>query len=110
MVGEIAFDDRLQALPGGRRPAHPGDHILHKNAVVEAHHGIEDLVLALEVIGEDARRHAGLLADARGGEALKPFAQENTMRGLDELGAADFVDSLWHGASLYYNIGNCTIV
>ena len=52
-----------------------------------ADHLEQDLVLVLEIIGQNPLRHASLLAYARGRQSFKPILDKNPVGRLDQLDA-----------------------
>ena len=89
---EIARDDRPQPLIGAQRQPHPLDDPIAQQGVGVPHRMLEELLLGLEIVEDDALRRAGLQGNLFDRGPRHALGLEDFIGSLTELPAADLAD------------------
>src|SRR4029077_6171108 len=88
------------ALLGGPRGGERGDDVVAQALQKAPHRRLEELILAAEIVMDDAGGDAGLAADALDRGVGQPVAPDRHDGRVDQLAAADRLHSdFWHAVS-----------
>jgi hypothetical protein len=94
---EIALDDGDDALFGGARRGKRGDDVVAQPLQQAPHRRLEQLILAAEIMMDDARGDTRLAADALDRGVGQSVAADRHDGRVDQLAAADRLHSdFWH--------------